>query len=266
MIVSGCFWRGIDEWLQFFDIPHLPLFCCAIYLLWINYSVGNEFSSFPLMIQNLESWYDGSLSLECCEDLCTDFGKWPWVDFIRCRWGSNFPLMGNPNKRIPKGLSEYLLLQNENTLAQMEDYIRLSFESSSSPNQIMGLLSVSHFLPNQQSLPDWKNLSSLEFLPDEWLDHGAGHMSAKFAKVAGSKLIDEQIRSINLPEETRRIHIFGHSHRPKDFEYNNVRYIHNPLGKPREREIHMIAPDVDFQCIWDCDEGKKLHYIQSIYV
>jgi hypothetical protein len=160
--------------------------------------------------------------------------------------------MGSPNNRIPKGLSEYLLLQNKNVLRQIEDY----FQSAQGTN--MGLLTVSHFLPNQQSLPDWKNVSSPEFLADEWLDHGAGHMSAKFAKVAGSKLIDEQIRAIDLPTNTRRMHLFGHSHRPKDFEYNGIRYIHNPLGKPREREIHMISPNVDFQCIWNCNQGKLL--------
>lgn len=198
---------------------------------------------FPLWIFPLESWYDGTLSFD--EVLCQGFEHWPWVDFARCAW--DFPAMGPPNERIPLGLTEYFLKRNRANI--IEPWIEMLTDIVI---QAAPVVTVSHFAPNQQCLPDWKDLESKQFRTDSWLDHGAKSMSAKFAKVAGTVLLDEQIRRAVMP----RIHIFGHSHRPKDFEFQNVRYIHNPLGKPRERELQLISPDVDFQCIWDVHVGE----------
>lgn len=152
---------------------------------------------------------------------------------------------------------EHFLQINEAKL----NSIRSSFQNKASNTNIIpkGLITYSHFLPTQKVLPDWKNVNSNHFMKEEWLDHGASGISAKFAKVAGSSLIDDQIRSILPPNSpNRHLHVFGHSHRPKDVMVQNIRYIHNPLGKPSERELRMISPEVDFQLIWDCrsEEGE----------
>eukprot|EP00980_Cylindrotheca_fusiformis_P030433 scaffold24801_cov181-Cylindrotheca_fusiformis.AAC.11 len=203
-----------------------------------------------LCIVPLESWYDGTLSVKNLEDLCHDFGRWPWVDFIRCRW-PGFPSMESPNKKIPRGLAQFFFEKNIDSLNKVKAILAKS-DSTFSP----GLMTVSHFLPNQQCLPDWKNVSSSRFDRDSWLDHGGAETSAKFAKVSGTRLLDDQIRSFELPNSARHIHLFGHSHRPKDFEKDNIRYVHNPLGKPREREIRMVSPEVDFQPVWHTFHGE----------
>lgn len=197
-----------------------------------------------LWILPLQSWYDGTLSFD--EELCEGFEHWPWVDFARCRWP--FP---KDEDRIPTGLVEYFLQRNQQTI--LDPWEALIGETSS-PDMI---ISFSHFAPNQKCLPDWKNLKSDNFDVDNWLDHGAGATSAKFAKVAGSSLLDDQLRTIASGQaNVRHLHVFGHSHRPKDFDYQNIRYIHNPLGKPRERQLYMVNPNVDFQVLWE--NGKEV--------
>ncbi len=264
----------------------------------------------PAFVLPIESWYDATLSLPDCEDLCTKFGSWRWVDFVRCVWpdedtlqqmsseekvgneGSSaddfHPLMEVQNTgQIPMGLTELLYHENEKTIKKVQkiynEWIddtnlpdvgetvdsKSSIGSSSSSNArserntLPGLITYSHFLPNQKTLPDWKEPQSDTFLRSEWLDHPVPDVSAKFAKVAGSILIDEQIRKIipsddpMFKQSVQHLHVFGHSHRPKDFVYNDVRYIHNPLGKPAEREMNMVANDVGFQLIWDCTKQSK---------
>lgn len=229
----------------------------------------------PVWIVPLQSWYDGTLSFN--DELCTGFETWPWVDFYKCVWPFPIQPKTSPDARIPIGVTEYYHQTNTQAIEHIRSDILLkqqqqqSSDASNNRNQddnlystkTIGLITVSHFLPNQQCLPDWRVLDADLFDSQTWLDHGAGEVSAKFAKVSGSKLLDEQIRTIvstsssdemkktaPSPIKVRQIHIFGHSHRPKDFEYKGIRYIHHPLGKPKERLYHMISPNVQFKLIW----------------
>jgi predicted phosphodiesterase len=205
----------------------------------------------PIWILPLQSWYDGSLTFD--EALCQGFEVWPWVDFARCQWNTTaFPPMPSPNARIPQGLVQYFLEENRRHIWEPWHAFLQSYPECRAPS-----MTVSHFAPNQQCLPDWKDLQSPTFQTEAWLDHGAATMSAKFAKVAGTALLDAQLRS-SSHWPTPHIHIFGHSHRPKDFVHQSIRYIHNPLGKPRERQLHMIAPHVTFQEIWNVREGGEI--------
>lgn len=206
------------------------------------------FNSHPLWVVPLQSWYDGTLSIEGCDDLCLDFKYWPWTDFQRCEW-THFVSepMDAPNARIPIGLSEHFHKINEKHLNEVR--------ASLSKNPTLGLITASHFLPNQRCLPDWKDPDAISFQRDGWFDHGAPGTSSKFAKVAGSNGLDAQLRSLT-PESGKHIHIFGHSHRPKDFVYKGVRYVHNPLGKKSERDMYMVSPNVDFQLLWDTRLGE----------
>lgn len=230
----------------------------------------------PVWIVPVQSWYDGTLSFD--EDLSSGFASWPWVDFVRCKWPTRrFPPMHGVNARIPSGLVEYFHGEiNEPLLSLVRERQRATVTEQTSPhrdntmatpppppppppqngNRLAGLITVSHFLPNQQCLPDWKDVNESIFCKT-WINHGGGEVSAKFAKVAGSVLLDAQLRSFHIDNRTnkalfaRPMHVFGHSHRPKDFEWEGVRYVHNPLGKARERDMHMISPNVTFQLLWN---------------
>ena len=233
-----------------------------------------------LWILPLDSWYDGSLSFVDLRkedssphyDFVEDFRKWPWVDFWQCRWPEAlFPEETIPllQEKIPIGAVDYFLNRNQPVIGAFHNAIR----SNATESKRVSVLTVTHFLPNSQSLPDWKELEAEEFDFGSWLDHGAGGTSAKFALVGGSDKIDAQIRSLSLnnSEENggfyNRIHVFGHSHRPKDFVHKGIRYVHNPLGKPREREMHMVAPDIGPKLLWEagrdnlnCDNERIIRY------
>jgi hypothetical protein len=140
-------------------------------------------ASSGLWIVPLQSWYDGTLGF--APELERGFESWPWVDFARCSWPPDkFPL---DKSRIPAGLVDHWL---ETNLPLLE-LASSEPPAAAAPDEGGGLpavMTVSHFLPNFQSLPDWKDLDAGAF-DLSWLDHGAGEMSAKFAKVAGSAKI-----------------------------------------------------------------------------
>jgi len=207
------------------------------------------------------------------------FEYWPWTDFVRCSWPQQYYRRNSSNSKVmmhqempSSKLVQHFLKQNEPRIKDISTYYQETSNNNAHDgnSNVAGLITFSHFLPNQQTLPDWKDLSNDEFQRQEWLDHPVPDISAKFARVAGSTLIDEQLRSIfphqqkekklkhsnsrhaySADSNFKHVHVFGHSHRPKDFTYKDIRYVHNPLGKPAEREMNMISTNAGFQLLWD---------------
>lgn len=87
------------------------------------------------------------------------------------------------------------------------------------------VISFSHFLPRRDLLPDVERLR-FKALP----------------KVAGCHELEEQIRRLGS-----RVHVFGHSHIPCDRVIDGVRYVHNALGYPRERNNRSFS----LKIVWD---------------
>lgn len=78
------------------------------------------------------------------------------------------------------------------------------------------VITYSHFLPRYDFLPE-RLLTHIDFI----------------LPFMGSRLIDEQIRRLKTD-----IHISGHLHFNFNTIVDNVRYINNALGYPRERRIN----------------------------
>lgn len=199
----------------------------------------------------LLSWYDRSLAIPGVQPLPLRL----WADFSRCRW-PDWPVSaahapGQPPTgpvRAARVAAEHdeavlshLLQRNEANIARA-----LADMRSHAPSAV---LSLSHFLPCSACLPDWLE-PEVETFDASWLSHGAARKAALFAQVAGSTRIDSQVRRLTAGTALPHVHVFGHSHRPKDFLLNGVRYVHNPVGKGAEREWGMLPPPA-FRCLWD---------------
>ena len=249
-------------------LESIQAFCQSLRNVYTNHALLGNGHSNPVWICPIQSWYDGSLDLgPDFTDLCTGFEHWPWVDFLRCKWPETSHYKNAMHKQMPSSqLVKHFLQKNEDAIQE------ITHSYLNNENKNVGLITVSHFLPNQQTLPDWKDVRVPTFQRNEWLNHPVPDISAKFARVAGSKLIDEQLRSIHdelhssspCNDDLKHLHVFGHSHRPKDFTFKNIRYIHNPLGKPAEREMNMISPKLTFQLLWDTTNGGEIYGEQVI--
>jgi len=108
-------------------------------------------------------------------------------------------------------------------LALNEERVRASYEAS--------VISFSHFMPR----------ADLMFtLPGEDAQlHSARTRQFNFSRVAGSTLIEEQIRRLGS-----KVHVYGHQHRNRCREYDGVWYVSNCLGYREERRGRGDLPTI----------------------
>ena len=100
-------------------------------------------------------------------------------------------------------------------------------------------VSFSHFLPRQDLM-----FAAPGDAPYAALDPARAMFN--FSAVAGSTLIDQQIRQLGS-----RVHVYGHQHRNRRRYYDGVWYVSNCLGYPDERRGQVFQDPGDIlQAVW----------------
>lgn len=110
------------------------------------------------------------------------------------------------------------------------------------------VISFSHFLPRQEMMFG----DSLKPNPEKVKKYDR-NPKFNFSRVAGSTIIDQQIRQLGA-----KMHIYGHQHINRDRVLDRVRYIAHCLGYPNERERGMVRGiDQGLKFIWDTEIGEQ---------
>ena len=139
----------------------------------------------------------------------------PGEDESNRMWSDNFFIKW-PNSKFPKSASQYFFELNS------------SFISKKYSGRI---ITMSHFIPR-------KEMMFAQYPP--YIDPGRikkydRNPEFNFSRVAGSNLIDKQIRKIGS-----QLHVYGHQHINRDREIDGVRYVSHCLGYPNERKRGMV--------------------------
>jgi len=102
-----------------------------------------------------------------------------------------------------------------------------------------GRVSFSHFLPRAELM-----FASAGEVPPPQPDPRA--RSFNFSRVAGSTLIEKQIRVLDS-----RVHVYGHQHRNRSRHYEGIWYVSNCLGYREERERRsLLNPPTIVREVW----------------
>ncbi len=110
------------------------------------------------------------------------------------------------------------------------------------------VISFSHFLPRQEMM-----FSADRHYDLQRMKKYDRNPPFNFSRVAGSTLIEKQIRQIKS-----RIHIYGHQHINRDRVIDGVRYVAHCLGYPNERSRGSVKGlEQGLKLIWDTNRGEN---------
>lgn len=118
-------------------------------------------------------------------------------------------------------------------------FLNLNAGRVSADYPVASRISFSHFLPRQDLM--FAAPGELSYaVPDP------ARSLFNFSSVAGSALIDEQIRILGS-----RVHVYGHQHRNRRRLYDGIWYVSNCLGYPEERRGKEIQdPGEILEVVW----------------
>ena len=189
----------------------------------------------PLLLLPLWSWYHSSW--DCEPDLPTQLQppldpEKRVSDFRLCKWGS---LTTSPRFLFGKGgetsdhLAKHFAQRNE---AWISSVLRLQQRDGGE------ILSYSHFCPRQactfQTFLALTAVAASEpccsYAWQELILEKRFSYDQHVPKISGSSYLEEQVRRVSP-----RCHAFGHTHVAWDTVLDGVRYVHWPLGNPKEQ-------------------------------
>ena len=106
-------------------------------------------------------------------------------------------------------------------------------EQASRCREQVFVVSLSHFLPRQELLPEKRAL-----------------IAPLLHRVSGSVPLERQLRQL-MPDA----HVFGHSHLSMDSTIEGIRYLQWPLGSPREQQSQTRLSSFGMLCLYDGADG-----------
>jgi len=185
--------------------------------------VGSQDNSIWLV--PLFSWYhspeENPASLYASKKCEKDRTQEMWSDFFLTQW----PDWKGGNT------ADYFLNLNKPVLSESYDAPVISF---------------SHFLPLQELL-----MASKEERKHSDLVYKDITPEFNFSRVAGTQIIDQQLRSINST-----LHLYGHQHRNRHRKIDGVTYVSHCMGYPKERQRGLVANECTHpKLLWDTQQG-----------
>ncbi len=187
--------------------------------------LGENTDPAPVWVVPLVSWY--SLPEEGPDSL---FLPKPGEDENNRLWSDNYFIRWPQTKGLFHP-AQFFLRLNKNEKPVLSEFPVITF---------------SHFLPRKEMMfgeslkPDAEKIKKFDRNP-----------RFNFSRVAGSSLIEEEIRRLGSV-----LHVYGHQHINRDRVLSGVRYVAHCLGYPHERSRGMPGKiDRELKWIWDTQSG-----------